>query len=342
MSIINQALQKAQREQLAQHPHHLSYVLAGHQRRAARRQWLRLQVGGGVLLVVGYLAYVWFSPLSPRVAGLPEPAPAIQGPPVEPPRREPPQPEPVAVEPVASPLPPLPTPTSSPADTVARQEPETPPLRVLAVESTPSPAVTPLPRVAPLPLPFPTATPPAPAQDSPPAPMSEPSAIDTARGQALLQRGLAAQATGDLKRALTLLEQAVKLDPTAKAAYNSLGNVYFQQKRFPQAVHMYQQALALDPNYAKARINLGSTYTQMALHDQAIAELQHALSAEESTPLAYYNLACVYARQGDSTTAAQYLQQAIILDPQARLWARTDADFTQVRQAPIVQQLLGP
>jgi hypothetical protein len=39
---------------------------------------------------------------------------------------------------------------------------------------------------------------------------------------------------------------------------------------------------------------------------------------------------------------AQYLQQAIALEPQARMWAQTDTDFVRVRTALEVQQLLGP
>ena len=185
----------------------------------------------------------------------------------------------------------------------------------------PSRAAMPLPRVAP-----PAALTPA----------------EAARAQALVQRAAAAQEAKELTRALTLLEQAIKLDPTAKAAYNSLGNVYYQQQRYQQALAMYQQALAIDPDYAKARTNLGSTYMQMAMDTRAIEELHKALRADSSYSLAYYNLACVYARSGNSPMAAQYLQQAIGLEPQARTWAQTDVDFARVRTAPEVQQLLGP
>jgi type II secretory pathway component PulC len=162
------------------------------------------------------------------------------------------------------------------------------------------------------------------------------------RAQVLVQRAAAAQERKELTRALTLLEQAIKLDPTAKAAYNSLGNVYYQQGRYQQALAMYQKALAIDPDYAKARTNLGSTYMQLTMDMRAIDELQKVLRADSSHSLAYYNLACVYARSGNSTMAAQYLQQAIMLEPQARTWAQTDTDFARVRTAPEVQQLLGP
>ena len=199
----------------------------------------------------------------------------------------------------------------------------------------------PLPRVAP-----PAAVATAPAQPQEPrtsvAPPVAPTPTEVARAQALVQRAAAAQAAKELTRALTLLAQAIKLDPTAKAAYNSLGNVYYQQRRYQQALAMYQKALAIDPDYAKARNNLGSTYMQLAMDTRAIDELQKALRADSSSSLAYYNLACVYARNGNSPMAAQYLQQAIALEPQARTWAQTDVDFARVRTAPEVQQFLGP
>jgi Flp pilus assembly protein TadD len=105
---------------------------------------------------------------------------------------------------------------------------------------------------------------------------------------------------------------------------------------------MYQKALEIDPDYAKARNNLGSTYLRLAMDDRAREELLKAIQADGTYGLAYYNLACVYARAGDSTTAAQYLQQAITFEPQARTWARVDDDFARVRTAPEIQPLLGP
>ena len=81
---------------------------------------------------------------------------------------------------------------------------------------------------------------------------------------------------------------------------------------------------------------------QLAMDTRAFEELQKALHADSSYSLTYYNLACVYARSGNSPLAAQYLQQAIALEPQARTWAQTDTDFARVRTAPEAQQLLGP
>jgi tetratricopeptide (TPR) repeat protein len=103
---------------------------------------------------------------------------------------------------------------------------------------------------------------------------------------------------------------------------------------------MYERAVAIDPNYVTARNNLGSAYMQLALDERAIEELQRALQVDSSYSLAYYNLACVHARAGRGAAAAQYLAQAVALEPEARQWAQTDADFARVRSVPEVRKLL--
>jgi Tfp pilus assembly protein PilF len=345
MSIINQALQKAQREQLRHSQQEMPYRLPAQRTRAPRRRWLLALLGLGAAVGVGVTLHAWFLTPTGRVPVLTEPTviSSLLVTPIPPATPLPAIPvvqtvtEPALPERHASPLPsgseppPL-APVVASADT---------PAMPTAPAPIPPSAAMPLPRVAP-----PAAVATAPAQPQEPrtgvAPPVAPTPTEVARAQALVQRAAAAQEAKELTRALTLLEQAIKLDPTAKAAYNSLGNVYYQQRRYQQALVMYQKALAIDPDYAKARNNLGSTYMQLAMDTRAIDELQKALRADSFSSLAYYNLACVYARSGNSTMAAQYLQQAIALEPQARTWAQTDVDFARVRTAPEVQQFLGP
>jgi TPR repeat/Tetratricopeptide repeat len=355
MSIINQALQKAQREQLRHRQQEMPYRLPAQLARAPRRWWLLALPGLVAAVGVGVILHAWLLPPTGRGPVPAEPAAASAPlvasiPPVLPPAALPVTPQ---LQTVVEP--PLPGHNASPLPSVSASPPLAP--GVVSTETTPMPtssiptptapappppsAAMPLPRVA---LPATVVTTPAQPQEPPTsvAPPIAPPPVEVARAQTLVQRAAAAQDAKELTRALTLLTQAIKLDPTAKAAYNSLGNVYYQQRRYQQAIAMYQKALAIDPNYAKARNNLGSTYMQLAMDTRAMDELQKALQADSSYSLAYYNMACVYARSGNSTMAAQYLQQAIALEPQARAWAQTDADFVRVRTALEVQQLLGP
>lgn len=350
MSIINQALQKAQRAQLVHSRQEMAYQLPVQLARTSRRLWLWLPLGLVAAVGVGATLHAWLMPPASRLPVGMELAGTAVHMTVQAPLNTPAAPLPVAQGTQAVAEPPLPgrveyafRPVSETAPALATPFVDSPPAPVASAPA-PMTAVMPGPRVTPATLPAvvseSTAPPDVLANTMPPVATPPPLEID--RAQALVQRAVAAQEAGELKRAISLLEQAVKLDPTAKAAYNSLGNVYYQQQRYQQAIAMYHKALAIDPDYAKARNNLGSTYMRLAMDERAIAELQRALQADSSYGLVYYNLACVYARGSDSATAAQYLRQAIALEPQARTWAQTDTDFASVRTAPEVQQLLGP
>jgi hypothetical protein len=336
MSIINQALKKAQRERLlheAQGVRHL--VRLGPARRSRRWSWTTM--GCAVALGTGVAMYAWMTTAVWRTPVTANPPATTQAPrltaPLTPAVPAPAMSLPQTVlqrlpttVPAAPRMPPLP----------AGQPPADKPLlaRVEDAQPRPIPAAARSVEVLPPDLSRSvTASGVASTGSAPP---------DRVRAQALFNQALATQEAGEAERALTLLQQAVELDPALKAAYNSLGNLYYQQELYQQAVAMYEKALAIDPAYAKARNNLGNTYMRLAMDDRALVELQKALQADGTYGLAYYNLACLYARADNGETAAQYLQQAIALEPQARLWAQTDDDFAWVRTTPVMQKLLEP
>jgi tetratricopeptide (TPR) repeat protein len=336
MSIINQALKKAQRDGLLRQTQGVRHLV--HLRPARRsRRWSLATVGGTVVLGAGAALYTWLTTAAwhtpvaanPPVATRPPTLATSLTPTVPDPAMPWPQ---TALQQPPTPVPAAPRVPSAPAAQTAGDKFLL--ARVEDAQPRPAPAA---PRTL----------------EAPPSGMSRPVTAsgvtptgfappERVGAQALFNRALASQEAGEPERALTLLQHAVALDPTLKMAYNSLGNLYYQQAQYQQAVDMYEKALAIDPDYAKARNNLGNTYMRLAMDDRALVELHKALQADSTYGLAYYNLACVYARADNSETAAQYLQQAIALEPQARLWAQTDDDFAAVRTTPVMQKLLGP
>ncbi len=339
MSIINQALKKAQREQMLREtppPSGWKHVGTATQYRLGGV----ILAGFAVALGLGAILHAWVTvPTegnSVEAQAVPEPMPQLIR--ITPNR--------ASVTPSVT----LPTdtalvsPTSGPVFLDGHSHaitPRTQPTNVMSLAVHSANAQARPPHVAPsattpaVPLPLRSAS----SLTTEPAEPTQPQQL---RAQALFNEAIEAQEAGDLDQARALLEQTVQLDPTLKVAYNSLGNLHHQQQQYQLAITMYERALALDPQYAKARNNLGSTYLRLAMDDRALTELHKAIQADSSYGLAYYNLACVYARAGDSASAAQYLQQAIALEPQARIWAQTDEDFAPVRATSVVQKLLGP
>ena len=332
MSMINRALKKAQRERLlheAQTVPHLTRLTPSP--RHPGRWWL---VTIGVVSLSVVALYAWLATPEQRATGAAGPQGVTTPLPVSTHRR--PSASPITVQPSvvamardASPgVPPLrpsssrakvrpaatPQPTTSPPSTDVQR-------RVALAPKPPAPSTLALSTLAP----------------KPPAPSPK----ARARARRLFNQAVESREAGQRTRALSLLHQVIRLDPALKVAYNSLGNLYYQQQQYQRALTMYQQALSIDPHDVKARNNSGSAYLRLQKDERAREEFHKALQADSAYGLAYYNLACVHARAGDSATAVQYLQQAIRLEPQARTWAQTDDDFARVRPAPEMQHRLG-
>lgn len=338
MSIITQALKKAQHEQRAHQPQRTQYgSMASFRPKAQPHRSLRLIAVGGVLLLgVGVIAYLWQQPernsvpIAMTVPATPTPdsksalsssAPASNA--SQAPNAQTPDPW------VLKLLQPGATRPTAPPSRIETARLETPQAQV-QIQTKPQPA------------------PPIVSRRTPPQPeataAAEPVLTQTerlARAQRQFDQGLEAYNAGLLDEAEVFLREAIRLDPTLKRAFNSLGNLYYQREAYEQARGMYQQALALDPDYIKARNNLGNTYMQLNLSSKAIAELTKAISADSESGLAYYNMACVYARTSEPEKAIRYLEMAIVREPEARRWAKTDTDFSAVRSKSAFQKLLG-
>jgi tetratricopeptide (TPR) repeat protein len=79
---------------------------------------------------------------------------------------------------------------------------------------------------------------------------------------------------GDLSQVKTLLEKALKLDPTLGVAYLQLGVLYSEQKDFSKAISAYQQAVAATPQLEEAHYRLVQAYRQAGKISKAQEELK--------------------------------------------------------------------
>ncbi len=72
------------------------------------------------------------------------------------------------------------------------------------------------------------------------------------RSMALLAKGKAAQAAGNLDGATDALESALAVDPRNRAAFVSLGQVAEERGLPGKAIRLYREALLLEPNDVSA------------------------------------------------------------------------------------------
>ena len=76
-------------------------------------------------------------------------------------------------------------------------------------------------------------------------------------------------AMGEMNKAIEERETARKLDPVSPLLTTALGEAYFQNRQYDEAVRMAQKALELDPSYPVSMINLARAYEQARRYQEA-------------------------------------------------------------------------
>ncbi len=114
----------------------------------------------------------------------------------------------------------------------------------------------------------------------------------------------------------TALENAAKLQPTNIDIYKSLGIVYTQQKRFPEAKNTYRLILDLSPQDPEAHFYLGNIYYELKNKDAAVKELKKALELKPDYHEALNYLGYLFLEENQNLDQAEaMIRKALELDP---------------------------
>lgn len=132
---------------------------------------------------------------------------------------------------------------------------------------------------------------------------------------ALNELGVQCLKVGQLEQAVEALSSAVKLDPDAFSSRLNHGIALLQTKRFGEAKAQLQEALKKNPNSPTAHLYLGITLIHDGRHGDAEQEFLQAIhNGGQSMSLAHYYLGGLYWRRGEYKFAAdeleKYLQSA--------------------------------
>jgi tetratricopeptide (TPR) repeat protein len=167
---------------------------------------------------------------------------------------------------------------------------------------------------------------------------------------AFLMRGVVRLENDDLERALTDLDQALKLDPKSVPALTARAYLWMWKGEFDRAIADSTRSIELDPNYGYAYVERGIFHYDRkdfdnALHDfdaaakrgfkgavievgrgmidlqkgnlkKAQEEFNEALKIDPKHPDAYAGCASIFLVRGNTKRALTILDQAVELDPE--------------------------
>ena len=109
------------------------------------------------------------------------------------------------------------------------------------------------------------------------------------------QSGTQSPATDDseLARDSASLRAMLQKNPNDAKVLASLGNLYYDNKRWPEAKDWYQRALKAAPNDADVMTDMAVVERNLGSHEQALKTLDHVLQIDPNHWQALYNKAII-------------------------------------------------
>jgi tetratricopeptide (TPR) repeat protein/capsular polysaccharide biosynthesis protein len=137
---------------------------------------------------------------------------------------------------------------------------------------------------------------------------------DKNRVEAYNNLGALLLSLGDVDDAISVLEDAIALNPDWASLYNNLGRALYQKKP-DDAIGAYQHAISLDPQMVLAHQNLGKAWQFQGLHSAAIECFQQIIKLNPEHIGAYTDLGFSLMALGKIPDAIVCFHRAIKLKP---------------------------
>ena len=114
--------------------------------------------------------------------------------------------------------------------------------------------------------------------------------------------------------AIGAYKQALRLDPSNAEMHTSLGNIYYYEEKYSNAVEEYKAAVRKDPNSTNL-YSLAQGYLANGQYDEAGSVFSKVKSITPRQPYGDYGMGLVYAKQGRSDDAIKAFEQAMSIKP---------------------------
>lgn len=142
--------------------------------------------------------------------------------------------------------------------------------------------------------------------------------------------------TQNLDEAINNYQKAIQRAPYDASLYFNLGSIYFNEKKFIDAITMYLKTTGLEPNYLRAYYQLGRSYEEIGeqrraitaynniinlLHRDLMSKITYIPSDYENrlwtldTALVYNRLGLLYMRQNKTEEAIANFRKALKINP---------------------------
>lgn len=137
----------------------------------------------------------------------------------------------------------------------------------------------------------------------------------------------------DTAQAVTMLRQAILLDPQNVNCYLDFASVSYAHGAFQVGVDVMTDGITLQPNSAQLYFARGVLYVQLGQYDKAETDFEKAYELDPSQSLSAAAQTLAAAQQNDFDRALTKVQQSLARDPNDPIMLYLQADILAARNA---------
>lgn len=129
------------------------------------------------------------------------------------------------------------------------------------------------------------------------------------------QLARALQLTGQTDEAVMSYRKVIELSPADEAAHNNLGMVLQSQGKLDEAMRHYRESLKIRPDQIEAHYNLGRALATAGRHEEAASQFRVVVGLDPKLAESHFNLAESLDALGQTRQAIQSYREVLRLRP---------------------------
>jgi tetratricopeptide (TPR) repeat protein len=127
--------------------------------------------------------------------------------------------------------------------------------------------------------------------------------------------GIALASSGETGDAITVLQEALKIDRQNPETFSYLGNLYALVLHDPaRALPYLRERVVLDPDAKSGYLNLANAYALVGNHDKAVDAYIREIYYRPNSAPAFFNLGKTYSLMGETEMARRAFERASAID----------------------------
>ena len=138
-------------------------------------------------------------------------------------------------------------------------------------------------------------------------------ADNTADAAEYIGRGIDWDRKGEVQRAISNFDEAIRLDPQDARAYYLRGRAYSSLGQPERAIQDFDEAVRLDPQDASVYFSRGVTWATLGEFQRAKSDYDEAIRLDPQHASGYYNRAIIHTRLGMDREAQRDADRAAAL-----------------------------